>query len=98
MNLFQVMFLDTILVTFPILIYLIYLSTNKNITDNNKKMYLRLVLLTSFFIIYNYGIKDLKLLSIIMRKSYVKVTKLSLTMKENPIQAKYTPSMVTILK
>ena len=71
MNLFRVIFLDIILIFFPILIYLIYLSTNKNITTNSKKAYLRLSLLTSFFIICNYSIKDYKLLSIMIMSSII---------------------------
>ena len=64
MNLFQVVFLDVVLLTFPLLVYLIYLSTNKNILDKTKRIYLRLSLFTSFFMIYNYGIGDLPILVI----------------------------------
>lgn len=71
MNLFQIVFLDVLLLIFPILVYLIYLSTNKDITDKSKKIYLKLTLITSFFMIYNYGIEDSKLIPILVIGSIV---------------------------
>ena len=71
MNLFQVVFLDVILLVFPILGYLIYLSTDKNINEESKKKYLRFTLLTSFFMLYNYGMEDSKIISIIVLTSLV---------------------------
>jgi len=55
MNLFQIIILDVILVLFPMLVYLIYLSTDKNITKYDKYIYEDLVLVTSFFLVYKYG-------------------------------------------
>ena len=40
MNLFQTILLDVVLLVFPILVYLTYLTTNKNIIDKSKKIYL----------------------------------------------------------
>ena len=71
MNLFQVMFLDLILIFFPILIYLVYLSTNKHITKKSKKIYLRLTILTSLFIMYDYSVEEFKLLSIMIMGSII---------------------------
>ena len=71
MNLFQIIFLDVVLLLFPMLIYLIYLSTDKNITGKSKKIYLELTLVTSFFLIYNYGVGDSKLISILIISSIV---------------------------
>ncbi len=66
MNLFQLVFLDVILLTFPIFIYLIYLSENKNIKSKSKKMYYKLALITSFFLLYNYGWNSPKNISLLV--------------------------------
>ena len=71
MNLFQIVFFDVVLLVFPILVYLIYLSTDKNITEKSKKIYLRLALVTSFFMVYSYGFEDLKFISILVLSSLV---------------------------
>ena len=71
MNLFQIIFLDAVLLLFPMLVYLIYLSTNKNIMEKYKKNYLRLTLITSFFMIYNYGVEDSKLIPILVISTIV---------------------------
>lgn len=71
MNLFQVVFLDVVLLSFPILLYLIYLSTNKNINNKTKNLYLRLVLISSFFMLYNYGINEPKLVAMLVLNSIV---------------------------
>ncbi len=56
MNIFQIIFLDVVLLVFPIFIYLIYLSCDNTIKDKTKNMYLSLMLITSFFMMYNYGV------------------------------------------
>ena len=71
MNLFQIVFLDVVLLIFPILVYLIYLSSNKTIKNKSKKIYLSLALITSFFMIYNYGLDDTNLLTILVVNSIV---------------------------
>lgn len=71
MNLFKVIFLDTVLLTFPILIYLIYLSTNKDMTEECKKTYLSLAFITSLFLIYNYCIDDYKIISLLVLNSII---------------------------
>lgn len=62
MNIFQTIFLDVILLLFPIFIYLIYLSTNKNLTKKLKYLYLFLSLITSFFLEIEYGMSDFTIL------------------------------------
>ena len=69
MNLFQIIFLDVVLLIFSILVYFIYLSTNKNITKKSKKIYLSLTLITSFFMIYNYGIDNPRLIPVLVLSS-----------------------------
>ena len=71
MNLFQIIFLDVVLLIFPILVYLLYLTTNKNITKKSKKVYLSLVLITSFFMLYNYGVDTPRLLPVLVLNSIV---------------------------
>ena len=71
MNLFQIIFLDVVLLIFPMLVFLIYLSTNKNINNKSKKIYLVLTLFTSFFMIYNYGVNVPKTIPILVLTSLV---------------------------
>ena len=71
MNIFQIIFLDVVLLIFPILVYLLYLTTNKNITNKSKKLYLSLVLITSFFMLYNYGVDTPRLLPVLILNSIV---------------------------
>lgn len=66
MNLFQIVFLDVVLLVFPILVFLIYLSTNKNINSKVKDLYLKLTLISSFFMTYNYGVNNPKILPILV--------------------------------
>ena len=70
-NLFQIVFLDVILLTFPILVYLIYLSTNKNINNKSKSIYFKLTLITSFFIVYSYGVNNPKIIPILVLNSVI---------------------------
>ena len=71
MDVFQIMLLDVILLIFPILVYLIYLSSNKDITDKSKRFYLKLSLLTSFFLVYTYQIDSSRLISILIISSII---------------------------
>jgi len=71
MNIFQIMFLDVILIVFPILVYLIYLSTNKNINNRSKSIYFKLTLITSFFIVYSYGVNGPKIIPILVLNSLI---------------------------
>ena len=71
MNIFQIIFLDVVLLIFPILVYLLYLTTNKNITKKSKKLYLSLVLITAFFMLYNYGVDTPRLLPVLVLNSIV---------------------------
>lgn len=70
MNIFNVVVLNVILLLFPLLIYLIYLSTNKNINDKIKKLYFSFALVTSFYLIFNYGTNNV-LLSVLILNSIV---------------------------
>ena len=71
MDFFDIIFLDVILLLFPILMYLIYLSTNKNITNKSKEMYLSLTLITSFFLVYSCSLDNSKLVNILVLSSIV---------------------------
>lgn len=71
MNLFQIIILDVILVLFPILVYFIYLSTDKNITNYDKYIYEDLVLVTSFFLVYKYGVNIPLIFPILVLNSIV---------------------------
>ncbi len=71
MNLFKIVFLDVVLLTFPILVYLIYLSTNKNINNRSKGMYFKLALISSFFMMYSYGADNPKIIPVLVLNSIV---------------------------
>lgn len=71
MNLFQVVFLDVVLLMFPILVFLIYLCTNKNINIKDKGIYYNLALITSFYLTFKYGISTPKILPILVLNSIV---------------------------
>lgn len=71
MNLFQIVFLDVILLVFPILVYLVYLSTNKNINNKTKKLYSNLALITSFFLTYQYGVTVPEIIPLLILNSIV---------------------------
>ena len=58
MNIFEVVLLNVVLLLFPLLIYLIYLSSNKNINKKTKKLYNALALITSFFLVIEYGTSE----------------------------------------
>ena len=71
MNLFQIVLLDVILLIFPILIYLLYLSTNKNMTTKSKRIYLVLALASSFFSLSVFGVNELSYVQILVLNSIV---------------------------
>ena len=71
MNLFQIIFLDVVLLIFPMFVYLLYLTTDKNLKDKSKKIYLSLVIVTSFFMLYNYGIDTPIIIPVLVLNSTV---------------------------
>ena len=70
MNIFEVVLLNVVLLLFPLLIYLIYLSSNKNINKKTKKLYNAFALITSFFLVIEYGISEVTM-SILILNSIV---------------------------
>lgn len=77
MNLFDVLFLDVVLILFPLLICIIYLYADKNISKITKGAVLDLAILSSFFLTYKYGNSEyytinFLVLSIIVLISYIK--------------------------
>ena len=70
MNIFQIVLLNVVLLLFPLLIYLIYLSTNKSINKKTKSLYISFALITSFFLIIEYGI-NIEIMPILILNSLV---------------------------
>ena len=70
MNLFQTIFIKVILLIFPILVYLIYLSTDKNITKKKQKLYLVMTLYASFYLLYKFSFYN-KLIDLILITSII---------------------------
>ena len=59
MNIFNSIILNSILILFPIIIYLVFLSINKNINKKLKKYYQLLCFLISYYLLYKYGINNI---------------------------------------
>lgn len=57
MNMFEICLIDGILIVFPILIYLLYLSTNKKLKSKN--LYYSLSLISSFYLVYRFNTNSL---------------------------------------
>ena len=77
MNVFDILLLDSILILFPVLIYLVYLQTNKNINKKTKDLMFNLSIFSSFFLIIkfgnnNYTLINFLILSILILISYLK--------------------------
>ena len=75
MNIFDTILLDVILIIFPILFYLIYIFSNKNINKKTKNLIYNISIITSFFLIINYSNNNLinyLLLSVLILISYLK--------------------------
>lgn len=77
MNVFDCIMLDSILILFPILVYLVYLQTNKNINKKNKELMFNLSIFSSLFLIIqfsnnNYILINFLVMSILVLISYLK--------------------------
>ena len=71
MNIFQIVFLNVVLLLFPLLIYLIYLSTRKNIDKSEKNLFLCFALISSFFLEIEYGVNNLVIMPVLILNSLV---------------------------
>lgn len=58
MNFFSTIFLNIILIMFPILIYLFYLAYNKNIGKKDKDLFFYLTIITSCYFVYKNMINE----------------------------------------
>jgi len=76
MNIFQTVLLNVVFLLFPLLIYLIYLSANNNINRKAKDLYFCFALVTSFFLIIEYGLNNIISLVLVLNSfvilSYIK--------------------------
>ena len=75
MNLFENYLIGTVLILFPLAAYILYLSTNKNITIGHKKIFFSFSCISSFFLIFKYlnnPILNILLLSSIVLIGYLK--------------------------
>lgn len=55
MNIFEMLLLNMILISFPLLLYIIYIVANKNISKSEKNIFLDFILVSSAFLITRYG-------------------------------------------
>lgn len=71
MNLFEILFFNLILILFPILIYIIFLSSNKNINKKMKSFLFDGILISSLFFVYQYNNNDFLLINFLALNSLV---------------------------
>lgn len=55
MNIFEMLILNMILISYPLLIYIIYIVANKNINKSEKDIFFNFILITSIFLAMRYG-------------------------------------------
>ena len=55
MNIFEMLILNMILISYPLLIYIIYIVANKNINKSEKDIFFDFILITSIFLAMRYG-------------------------------------------
>lgn len=55
MNFFDMLILNLVLIACPMLFYMVYIVTNKNISKKERDSFFNLALVTSYFFIVNYG-------------------------------------------
>lgn len=55
MNIFEMLLLNMILISYPLLIYIIYIIANKNINKQEKDIFLDFILISSTFLAIRYG-------------------------------------------
>ncbi len=77
MNYFDSILFDSILILFPIFVYLVYLESNKNVNKSIKKLMFNLSIISSFFVIIkfsnqNYIMINFLILSTLIIISYLK--------------------------
>ena len=84
MNIFDTILLDIILILFPIIFYLVYLFTNKNINKKLKNLMLKFSIISSFFLIMKYN-SNYNTLSFLMTSSVI----LILYLKDSYILANF---------
>lgn len=57
MNVFEIEFINIILIISPFLIYLFYTAYNENISKKTSELFLELAIFSSFYLLLKYGIK-----------------------------------------
>lgn len=83
MNVFEILILDSIYLIFPLGIYLLYQIYGKTLSKEKNELYLDIALISSFYLITQYGIShenciSLLLLNVPLVIAYVKNRKLSI--------------------
>ena len=72
MNLFEILFFNLILILFPILIYIIFLSSNKNINKKMKSFLFDGILISSLFFVYQYNNNEFLIINFLVLIPYLK--------------------------
>ena len=83
MNVFEILILDSIYLIFPLGIYLLYQIYGKTLSKEKNELYLDIALISSFYLITQYGISHENCISLLLSNvplviAYVKNRKLSI--------------------
>lgn len=88
MNVFQIILLNSIYLIFPLILYLLYQVYSKTLNKEKNELYLDIALISSFYLITQYGNKELGFITLLlanipiiiayMKKRYLSIFLLSL--------------------
>lgn len=65
-KLFEIVLLNSIFLTFPVIIYLLYQTYSKTLNKEKNELYLDVALISSFYLIVRYGISKFNLISLLL--------------------------------
>lgn len=102
MNVFEMLILNMILISYPLLVYIIYIVANKNIGKKEKDIFFDFILISSFFLVIHYGkyfenslltffLGSLVFLSLMKKRYFVAI------LLEGIVLSSYYPSIFSIM-
>ena len=83
MNIFEILILNSICLTFPLVLYLLYQIYGKTLSKEKNELYLDVALISSFYLITQYGVSNQNYISLLLLNvplviAYAKNRKLSI--------------------
>lgn len=82
MKIFETVVLNSIFLTFPLIVYLLYLTYSRALSKERNELYLDVALISSFYLIVRYGFHEMEFVSLLLLNipliaAYMKDRKLS---------------------